>query len=81
MTTKVKGSSIRQKLIDLSKKLRVPYQNVETAFLLERLVARFVSDKSLDRHLVFKGGFVGLRVYNSHRYTVDLDALLVNQFG
>jgi hypothetical protein len=26
--------------------------------------------------LVFKGGFVGLRVYNSKRYTVDLDALL-----
>ena len=27
--------------------------------------------------LVFKGGYVGLRVYNSTRYTVDLDALLL----
>lgn len=77
MTTKSKGSSVRQKLTDLSKKLRIPYQNIETAFMIERLVARFVADKNLSKYLVFKGGFVGLRVYDSHRYTVDLDALLV----
>ena len=67
----------RQKLSDLSKALHVPYQNIQTAFLIERLVARFVANKNLCEHLVFKGGFVGLRVYDSHRYTVDLDALLV----
>jgi hypothetical protein len=77
MTTKSKGSSVRQKLTDLSKKLRIPYQNIETAFMIERLVARLVADKNLSKHLIFKGGFVGLRVYDSHRYTVDLDALLV----
>jgi hypothetical protein len=77
MTTKAKGSSVRQKLSDLSRALHVPYQNIQTAFLIERLVARLVTDKNLCEHLVFKGGFVGLRVYNSHRYTVDLDALLV----
>jgi Nucleotidyl transferase AbiEii toxin, Type IV TA system len=77
MTTKVKGSSVRQKITDLSKKLSVPYQNLETTFMIERLVARLVSDKNLSKHLVFKGGFVGLRVYNSERYTIDLDALLV----
>jgi len=27
---------------------------------------------------MYKGGFVGLRVYDSPRYTVDVDALLVN---
>src|SRR4051794_17219137 len=77
MTTKSKGSSIRQKLIDLSRDLHVPYQNLETAFAIERLVARLVADRSLSKHLVFKGGFVGLRVYNSNRYTIDLDALLI----
>ncbi|MCB0420811.1 MAG: nucleotidyl transferase AbiEii/AbiGii toxin family protein [Bdellovibrionales bacterium] len=77
MTTKAKGNSVRQKLTDLQKKLGVPYQNLETAFMIERLVARLVSDKHLSQHLVFKGGFVGLRVYNSQRYTIDLDALLV----
>lgn len=77
MTTKAKGNSVRQKLTDLSKKLNVQYENVETAFMIERLVARLVADKNLNNHLVFKGGFVGLRVYNSNRYTIDLDALLV----
>ena len=77
MTTKAKGNSVRQKITDLSKKLNVPFQNVQTAFMIERMVARLVADKNLSKNLVFKGGFVGLRVYNSERYTVDLDALLV----
>lgn len=77
MTTKAKGTSVRQKITDLATKLDVPFQNIQTAFMIERLVARLVADKNLARQLVFKGGFVGLRVYNSERYTVDLDALLV----
>ena len=77
MTTKAKGSSVRQRLADLSRKAGVPYQNLETAFILERLAARLIADKFLQQHLVFKGGFVGLKVYNSLRYTVDLDALVV----
>ncbi|MBK8202109.1 MAG: nucleotidyl transferase AbiEii/AbiGii toxin family protein [Bdellovibrionales bacterium] len=77
MTTKEKGTSVRQKITDLATKLDVPFQNIQTAFMIERLVARLVADKNLAKHLVFKGGFVGLRVYNSERYTVDLDALLV----
>jgi predicted nucleotidyltransferase component of viral defense system len=78
MTNKSKGTAIRQKLLDVSIKLNIPYPNIETAFLIERLVARFVSDKRLAEHLVFKGGFVGLKVYGSPRYTVDLDAIIVN---
>lgn len=77
MTTKAKGSSVRQRLINLSSELGVPYQNLETAFILERLVARLIADKELHQHLVFKGGFVGLKVYDSSRYTVDVDALVV----
>ncbi len=77
MTTKAKGTSIRQKLTTLSSKLGVKYSNLETAFLLERLLARLLTDKNLSKHLVFKGGFVGLKIYDSPRYTIDLDALLV----
>lgn len=77
MTTKAKSDSVRKKLSNLAQKLKVPYRNVETVFLIERLVARLVADKKLSQHLVFKGGFVGLRVYDSPRYTIDLDALLV----
>ncbi len=78
MTTKAKGTSIRQKLVNLSVDIGVPFQNLETAFILERLVARLTADAELRKHLVFKGGFVGLKVYNSARYTVDVDALVVN---
>jgi hypothetical protein len=46
-------------------------------FIIERLVARLVADQNLSESLVFKGGFVGLRVYESNRYTIDLDALLM----
>jgi hypothetical protein len=77
MTIKAKSDSIRKKLSNLAHKLDVPYRNLETVFLIERLVARLVADKKLSQHLVFKGGFVGLRVYGSSRYTIDLDALLV----
>ncbi len=82
MTTKAKGNLVRQKITDLSKKLNVPFQNVQTAFMIERLVAQLVADKTLSQNLVFKGGFVGLRVYNSERYTVDLILQLkVNMAG
>ncbi|MEQ1665955.1 MAG: nucleotidyl transferase AbiEii/AbiGii toxin family protein, partial [Bdellovibrionales bacterium] len=77
MTTKTKGESIRTRLIKLSAKCGVRYENLVTIFLIERLVARLVADKSLAQHLVFKGGFVGLKIYESPRYTIDLDALLV----
>ncbi|PIT99463.1 MAG: hypothetical protein COT74_10715 [Bdellovibrionales bacterium CG10_big_fil_rev_8_21_14_0_10_45_34] len=77
MTTKAKGESVRQKLTTLSKKLESKYRDIETVFLIERLVARLIADKKLADRLVFKGGFVGLMVYESPRYTVDLDAPLV----
>lgn len=77
MTTKAKGNSITQKLADLQRKSGTPFANLATLFLIERLVARLVAEKALRTALVFKGGFVGLKVYESPRYTVDLDALLV----
>ena len=77
MTTKAKGNSVRQKLVDMSTKLGVAFPNLETAFLIERLVARLVANSELRKVLVFKGGFVGLKIYDSPRYTIDLDALLL----
>lgn len=77
MTTKAKGTSVRQRLINLSVEIGVPFQNLETAFILERLVARLTADAELQKHLVFRGGSVGLKVHNSARYTGDVDALIV----
>ena len=77
MKLKDRAKSIRQKLSNLSQKQEVSYQYVATSFLLERLVARIVSNKLLYNSIVFKGGYVALRIYESSRYTIDLDALLL----
>jgi hypothetical protein len=43
MTTKSKGESVRQKLTLLSKKMGVQYKNIETLFMIERLLARLMT--------------------------------------
>lgn len=68
--------SISMKLSAISRKRNVPYINVLTEFLLERLLVRLVGSRKLNSKLIFKGGYVGRRAYGSPRYTVDLDALL-----
>jgi hypothetical protein len=65
MTTKSKGDSIRQKLNILSSKSDVKYSNLETVFLIERLLVRLTTNKTLNQRLVFKGVFVGLK-FMSH---------------
>lgn len=77
MNIKNQAVSIGNRLSNLAEKLNIPYQHIATSFLLERLVVRLTFDKKLRDRLVFKGGYVGLRVYESNRYTVDLDALLM----
>lgn len=71
------AKSISAKLSKISQSTGINYQSISTTFLLERLLARLVADGTLAKSLVFKGGYVGLRVYSSNRYTVDLDALLI----
>lgn len=73
-----KTKSIVQKLSNIANKLNVSYQSVATSFLIERLAVRLTANEQMADSLIFKGGYVGLRVYNSHRFTLDLDALLVN---
>ena len=77
MNLKDQARSIAQKLSSLSRAENTTYQNIATEFLIERLLARITSDKKLFESLVFKGGYVGLRIYDSPRYTIDLDALLI----
>lgn len=47
-----------------------------TLFLLERATARMLMDSMLQQHLIFKGGYVALRVYQSPRFTSDIDAII-----
>ena len=73
---KDQARSITAKLSQLSKYLGVAYHKIFTEFILERLAYRLISHSDLRGKLVFKGGYVSLRVYESPRYTIDLDALL-----
>ena len=68
--------AISAKLAAIAREQKTNYAQVFTTFLLERAAIRLSSDKYLSNHLVFKGGFVGLKLYNSPRYTVDLDAVI-----
>lgn len=69
---------VAAKLSKYARELGVPYPQVLTEFLLERLASRLMGSKDLAGRLIFKGGYVSLRVYDSPRYTIDLDALLSN---
>ena len=42
---------------------------------LERIVSRVSGNKYLADHLIFKGGFVLFKIYDSSRFTRDIDAL------
>ena len=70
------AKSITAKLSTLAKKEKVSYSNILNSFLLERMAARLLSDSQLAEKLIFKGGYIGLRIFESGRYTVDLDALV-----
>jgi len=45
---------------------------------LERAIARIEQHKELSNHIIFKGGFVLLKIAGSQRFTRDADALAVN---
>jgi predicted nucleotidyltransferase component of viral defense system len=51
------------------------FNELRIVVALERLVARLENDFKLAKHLIFKGGFVLLKIIESNRFTRDLDAL------
>ncbi|MCX6119246.1 MAG: nucleotidyl transferase AbiEii/AbiGii toxin family protein [Proteobacteria bacterium] len=67
---------LKMRLTERSNKRGQPYDKLQTLFFLERAAVRLIADTTLAKNLVFKGGFVSVRVYNSPRYTIDLDATL-----
>ena len=77
------SSEQSKKLINALKKLaqtdsRLNVNELRIIVALERAVARLQYDKILAQHLVFKGGFVLLKQYQSSRFTRDADALAVD---
>jgi hypothetical protein len=50
------------------------FEKVMTLFFLERAAFKLSHLRSLEEKIIFKGGFVNVRVHASPRYTTDLDA-------
>lgn len=68
--------SIEAKILNISRATGRSSMETRTLFLLERAVARMLLDSLLQDHLIFKGGYVALRIYQSPRFTSDIDAVI-----
>lgn len=67
---------IKEQIKKLSLKKGADFEDVFTLFVIERAVVRLMSNEKLARSMIFKGGFVCVRVFESPRYTIDLDSVL-----
>lgn len=76
MSREEKARKIRAELTKLGSASDVLSVNeLRIILALERIVARLVQHKELEKSLVYKGGFVLMKTLGSDRFTRDLDAL------
>jgi len=75
MTVSDKGKEILRALTKLEKTSVLSINELRVVLALERIVARIEAHKVLRDKLIFKGGFVLLKIMGSQRFTRDLDAL------
>ncbi len=76
MSRESQAKAIRNSIIKMAKKhTSLDANEIRVILSLERIVARLSNEQRLDKHLVYKGGFVLLKTLNSNRFTRDLDAL------
>lgn len=61
----------------VKKESSLKINEVRVIVALERAIARLEHNRELKAHLIFKGGFVLLKNYESPRFTRDADALAV----
>lgn len=72
----MKAAQVQKRLKDLAKgDTGLHINEIRVILGLERAIARLVVNRSLEPHIVFKGGFVLLKNYESLRFTRDADAL------
>jgi hypothetical protein len=67
---------IKEKIKKLALTTGADFEDVFTLFVIERAVVRLMTNEKLARSMIFKGGFVCVRVFESPRYTIDLDSAL-----
>lgn len=62
----------------VKKQPRFNLNEIRVIVAMERAIARLALSRELSEHLIFKGGFVLLKTYDSLRFTRDADALAVS---
>lgn len=76
MSRESQAKAVRNSIVKMAKGgTSLDANEIRVILSLERIVARLSSDPKLDKHLIYKGGFVLLKTLNSNRFTRDLDAL------
>ncbi len=76
MSREVQANKIRMELTKLASTGETFSVNeLRILLALERVVVRLTADRTLNKHLIYKGGFVMMKVLESERFTRDLDAL------
>lgn len=70
-----RSKEVLRALTKLSKTSALSINELRVVLALERLVARIEAHRILRDKLIFKGGFVLLKTFDSQRFTRDLDAL------
>jgi hypothetical protein len=75
MSLSERSKEVLRALAKLAKTSALSINELRVVLALERLVARIEAHTSLREDLVFKGGFVLLKAFDSQRFTRDLDAL------
>lgn len=75
---KILPTKLSQRIVQLSQELKRDFYSLSVEYALECLVSRLTQDKKLFKHLIFKGGYVMLKAYDSGRSTIDLDTTLKN---
>ena len=70
-----KSKEVLRALARLTKESALSINELRVVLALERVVARIEAHHVLRDKLIFKGGFVLLKTFDSQRFTRDLDAL------
>lgn len=70
-----RSKEVLRALTKLSKASALSINDLRVILALERVVARIEAHKILRDKLIFKGGFVLMKTFDSQRFTRDLDAL------
>lgn len=76
MSREEEARTVRSAILRLAKEDDgLSANEVRVILAIERIVARLSADLKLDKHLIYKGGFVLFKTLGSNRFTRDLDAL------